>query len=193
MPDFQDDATLADQAMRALDGTGYHFYLIHGQVRPDVTIARDVTMKLLAATRADVETAERYYRREFLPPPSREKPRPDPLAVAAAQDLERLGRSIASALTAIKSQLIPENALLLARAETDAAYIAQLTAADQRLLGQAALLRSSVAGCSPSQLAEMAADLLPGGSALAESIAHRHTLFKVSHGTIAPMRPVNEG
>ncbi len=48
----------------------------------------------LRATRDCVEAAEAAWRQAFLPPPSREHPRPEPAALHGAQTLEALGREL---------------------------------------------------------------------------------------------------
>jgi hypothetical protein len=186
MPDFRDSAALGELATRALDGTGYHFYLLKGQVRPDVVIVRDVTATLLASARTDAEKAEREYRRQYLPPPTRDQPRPGAAAVAAAQDLERLAKALGGALTLLNHQLVPENALLAARADKDPGFIERLTAADQLVVGHAAWIRSGVAARSAAELAAAAPEVLPALPELARAISQRQELLKVTHYSIAP-------
>ena len=78
-------------------------------MRADDQLIRSKVGVLLGSARKSVETAEADYRREFLPPPSREKPRPDAAAVAGAQALERLSHAIGAVAGLITAQPVPEN------------------------------------------------------------------------------------
>src|SRR5271154_76989 len=94
MPGFYDVDALGQIAINLFYGWGYNFYRLENQLRADDQLIRAKVGFLLGSARKSVETAERDYRREFLPPPSREKPRPDPEAVSGAQTLERLSKAI---------------------------------------------------------------------------------------------------
>ncbi len=67
-----------------------------------------------------MEKAEADYRREFLPPPSREKPRHDPASVTGAQALERLSKGIGALATLVNTQPVPENKRMTQRSRQEA-------------------------------------------------------------------------
>ena len=78
-------------------------------MRADDQLVRSKAAGLLGIAMASVSEAETEYRREFLPPPSRQKPFPDPAAVASAQRLERLAQGIGALEALIQQQPVPEN------------------------------------------------------------------------------------
>ncbi len=141
---FHDAGSLEKIALPLLRGWGYNYYLQQSPLRIDDQLVRGKIGGLLGTARKGIETAEREYRREFLPPPSREKPRHDAQAVAGAQTLER----IASAIRALQSQIGAQPALesdpKIKRHLQDSASLQQLTELDQKLTGQAELLRSLI-------------------------------------------------
>src|SRR5580698_10625419 len=104
---FYDDDPLRELAINLFHGWGYNFYRQENQLRADDQLVRSKVGLLLGWARKSVETAERDYRRDFLPPPSREKPRPDAAAVAGAQAIERLSRAIGAIQGQITAQPVP--------------------------------------------------------------------------------------
>ena len=86
---FYDLGPLEEIAVNLFHGWGYNFYRLENQLRADDLVIRNQVSSLLGAARGHVEAAESAYRRAFLPPPSREKPRQDAEAMANAQALER--------------------------------------------------------------------------------------------------------
>src|SRR5271154_3553537 len=91
---FYDLPPLEEIAVNLFHGWGYNFYRLENQLRADDLVIRSQVCSLLGAARSALDTAESAYRRAFLPPPSREKPRQDPQAIANAQTLERLSHAI---------------------------------------------------------------------------------------------------
>jgi hypothetical protein len=79
---FYNVGTLEKIAINLFYGWGYNFYRVENQLRADDLLIRSRVGWLLGCARKSVETAELKYRREFLPPPSREKPRQETTAVA---------------------------------------------------------------------------------------------------------------
>ena len=73
---FYDAGPLEQVAINLFYGWGYNFYRKENQLRADDQLVRNKVGTLLSSARKSVETAEQAYRRDFLPPPSREKPRP---------------------------------------------------------------------------------------------------------------------
>src|SRR5215469_13591010 len=101
---FYDAGVVRQVATNLFYGWGYNFYRVENQLRADDQLVRSKAAGLLGEAMASVSEAELGYRREFLPPPSRQKPFPDADAVAAAQRLERLGRAIGALEAAIQQQ-----------------------------------------------------------------------------------------
>jgi hypothetical protein len=174
---FYNMGDLEKIAINLFYGWGYNFYRQENQLRADDHLVRSKMGVLLGSARKSVETAERDYRREFLPPPTRENPRPDPTAVANAQGIERLSRAIGGVAGLISSQPVPENDRMTQRYRQEAETLQQLIVSDQKLVGQAELLRSMVDAKKGAWLLENMAALQDGVSAIAETLRTRQLLL----------------
>lgn len=178
---FYDDDPLVQIAINLFNGWGYNFYRRENQLRADDQLVRSKAGWLLGSARNSVEAAEREYRRENLPPASREKPRPDPAAVAGAQALERLSRAIGDVQGTVLALPVPENDRMTQRYRQEAATLAQLVQVDQLLVGRAELLRSMVDQKKGPWLIANSDLLYQGLAAIAEDIRKRMgVLFSTS-------------
>ena len=174
---FYDAGTVEKIAINLFYGWGYNFYRQENQLRADDQLIRSKIGLLLGWARKSVDTSERDYRREFLPPPSREKPRPDAAAVAGAQALERLSKSIGALHGLITAQPVPENDRMTQRYRNEAATLQQLIASDQKLAGQTELLRSMLDQKNGAWLLENMSDLQEGIGAINETLRSRQLLL----------------
>jgi hypothetical protein len=174
---FYDLQQLEQVAVNLFYGWGYNFYREENQLRADDLVIRSKVGWLLGTARKSVETAEREFRREFLPPPSREKPRPDPGAMADAQALERLSKAIGGLITQISAQPVPENDRMTQRYRQEAATLQRLIESDRKLAGQAELLRSLVDQKDGATLVKESADLQEGIRAIGETLRSRQGLL----------------
>jgi hypothetical protein len=174
---FYDVDGLEKIAINLFNGWGYNFYREENQLRADDQVIRSKVGMLLGWARKSVETAERDYRREFLPPPSREKPRPDASAVAGAQALERLSKAIGAVQGLITAQPVPENDRMTQRYREEATALRQFVLNDQKLAGQAELLRSLVDKKDGAWLITNGPDLLEGINAISETLKARQLLL----------------
>ena len=144
-PFYQADA-VERVAVNLFHGWGYNFYRLENQLRADDLLVRARVSALLGAARASLEAAEAAHRREHLPPPSRERPRPDPQAVQSAQTLERLGRELGALEGAIRALPAPETDHMTQRHRAEADTLARLLHADQALAARAEMLRAGLSG-----------------------------------------------
>ncbi len=177
MSAFYDVGAMEKLAVNLFYGWGYNFYRQENQLRADDQIIRSKVGLLLGWAHKSVEMAERDYRREFLPPPSREKPRPDATAVANAQALERLSKSIGAIQGLITAQPVPENDRMTQRYRQEADTLQQLGLADQKLVGQAELLRSMLDQKNGTWLLENMSDLQTGVGAISETLHQRQLIL----------------
>ena len=175
MSDFYNVDWLEKTAINLFYGWGYNFYRQENQLRADDQLIRGKAGWLLGSARKSVEIAEAGYRREFLPPPSREKPRPDAAAVAGAQTIERLAHDIGAVAGLVASQPVPENDRMTQRYRNEAATLQQLAQCDQLLVGQAELLRSMLDQKAGPWLIENASAVQEGVTALNETLRKRRT------------------
>lgn len=175
---FYDDTDEIDRiAINLFHGWGYNFYRIENQLRTDDLLIRSKVGWLLGSARAAVETAESAYRRTFLPAPSREKPRHDPVAIAGAQALERLSQAIGAIEGQIRALPVPENDRMIERHRQEAATLARLLAIDRRLVGQAEILRTMLDGKDGAWLLDNGTLALDGLAAIEETLRERQAIL----------------
>jgi hypothetical protein len=177
MSDFYDAGPLEQIAINLFHGWGYNFYRKENQLRADDLLVRSKVGLVLGSARKSVETAEVDYRRDFLPPPSREKPRHDPKAIADSQAIERLAHAIGALQGQIAAQPVPENDRMTERYRDEAPTLQQLIASDQKLVGQAELLRSMLDQKNGCWIIGNLATLQDGINAIAETLRTRQLLL----------------
>jgi hypothetical protein len=176
MPGFHDAFEISKIAIHLLHTWGYN-YRLENQLRADAELIRAKVGFLLGTVRKSVEKAEADYRREFLPPPSREKPRHDPASVAGAQALERLSKGIGALATLLNTQPVPEKDRMTNRSRQEGPTLQQLIDSDQMLAGQAELLRTMVDGKNGAWLAENKSTVEEGLAAIGETLRRRQGLL----------------
>ena len=176
---FYDLDPLEQVAVNLFYGWGYNFYRLENQLRADDLTIRNQVCSLLSQARGHVEAAESAYRRAFLPPPSREKPRPDATAMANAQTLERLSHAIGALEGQIRAQPAPENDRMTQRYRQEAATLQQLLQCDMRLTGQAELLRTMLEQKDGAWMIERSSEIQEGLKAIEASLRNRQAALFV--------------
>ncbi len=176
-PFYQADA-VERVAVNLFHGWGYNFYRLENQLRADDLLVRARVSGLLGAARASLEAAESSHRREHLPPPSRERPRPDPQAAQAAQSLERLGRELGALEGAIRALPVPETDRMTQRHRAEAATLARLLDADRALVARAEMLRAGLSGTDAPWVLEHAAALRAALTELRLAVQARRDLLE---------------
>jgi hypothetical protein len=174
---FYDVDPLEKIAINLFYGWGYNFYRQENQLRADDQLIRSKVGWLLGTVRKSLETAEHAYRREFLPPPSREKPRPEASAVAGAQTLERLSKAVGAVQGQMTAQPVPENDRMTQRYRQEAPTLQALMQCDYQLVGQAELLRSMLDQKDGAWMIEHAAELQEGLHAIHQTLDRRQLLL----------------
>jgi hypothetical protein len=174
---FYDAGPLRQVATNLFYGWGYNFYRVENQWRADDQLVRNQAAGLLGIAMASVSEAETEYRREFLPPPSRQKPFPDPAAVAAAQHLERLARGIGTLEALIQQQPVPENDRMTQRYRQEAPTLQTLIHYDEQLVGQCDLLRSLVNRQDGASILKNLPDLEGGLEAIRATLQKREAVL----------------
>ncbi|WP_158818421.1 hypothetical protein [Methylocapsa sp. S129] len=176
---FYDFDPLEQVAINLFHGWGYNFYRLENQLRADDLMIRAQVCSLLGQARGSVEAAESAYRRAFLPPPSREKPRPDASAMANAQTLEKLSHAIGALEGQIRAQPVPENDRMTQRYRQEAPTLQKLLDCDMRLTGQAELLRSMLEDKDGGSMIEKSAEIQEGLKAIEASLRNRQAALFV--------------
>jgi hypothetical protein len=176
---FYDAGTVAQLAINLFYGWGYNFYRLENQLRADDLMIRAKVSEILGAARGGVEAAEAAYRREFLPPPSREKPRPDPAAILGAQALEAIGRELGAIEGRIRSLPVPENDRMTQRFRREAETLSRLAEADQAMVGNAEFLRSLLAPATGPWMIENAGEIRHCIASIKAAVQARGELLSV--------------
>jgi hypothetical protein len=114
-------------------GWGYNFYRKENQLRADDLLIRGKISDMLGAARAHLARMESDWRREHLPPPSREHPFPDASAVAVAQSLERAQKDIEAIEVGVRNAGVPEMDRVDQRHRDERGTLARLADADLAL------------------------------------------------------------
>ena len=174
---FYDEGALRHLAINLFNGWGYNFYRLENQLRADDQLVRAKASWLLGLAAEAVCTAEANYRREFLPPPSRAKPFPDPAAVAGAQRIERLACAIRALEAYIHQLPVPENDRMTQRYRLEAPTLDALINCDQTLIGQCDLLRSAAAAQSGATLVEKLPRLETALEAIRATLHNREAIL----------------
>jgi|SRR6185312_6969049 len=175
--DFYDAGVLRQLATNLFYGWGYNFYRLENQLRADDQLVRAKAGWLLGVAGGSVREAESNYRREFLPAPSRAKPFPDATAVAGAQQLERLAKSISALTNRLAELPVPENDLITQRFRREAPTLAALTAQDEQLVGQCELLRSTLEHRDGPWILEKLQQIQSGLEAVESTLLRRQAIL----------------
>lgn len=175
--EFYEVGPLRQIAINLFYGWGYNFYRRENQLRADDLMIRAKAGALLGEARASVDAAETAYRHANIPAPTRAKPFPDPAVIADAQALERLSATIGGVAAQIRAQPAPESDRMseLYRRESD--LLIQLGECDQRLIGQAELLRVKLDRISASTILASLPLLDDGLHAITETLRERRALL----------------
>jgi hypothetical protein len=174
---FYDAGPLRQIATNLFYGWGYNFYKQENQLRADDQLVRSKAATLLGIDKTSVSAAEGDYRREFLPPPSRQKPFPDAAAVAAAQRLEHFARGIGALEALIQQQPVPENDRMTQRYRLEASTLQALIQHDEQLVGQCELLRTKVQGQNGTTILADIAELEGGLDAIRMTLQNREAVL----------------
>jgi hypothetical protein len=174
---FYDQGDLQKVAITLFNGWGYNFYRLENQLRADDQLIRKKAAELLGQANARLALAESDYRRDHLPAPTRDKPYPDPQAVAAAQAIERLVRQVDGLKGRITAMPVPENDRMTQRYRQEAQTLHALAAHDEQLIGQAETFRLAIDGRDGAWLAANAPALQEGLKALDETLRQRGLLL----------------
>ncbi len=168
---------VSQTAVNLFYGWGYNFYRVENQLRADDLLVRHQVAAILGDARAAIDRAEEAFRRERLPPLSREHPRPDPEALRQASVLERLAGEVGAAAARIRSLPVPENDRIAQRHRQEADTLARLLHADMAMTGHAETLAQAVRGQPAGVLVENEAALRAHVEAIAASVADRQAIL----------------
>lgn len=179
MSDFDDFETLEKIAVNLFYGWGYNFYRLENHLRADDLTVRAKVGWLLGQAREAVERAESDYRRAHIPPPTREKPRPDPEVTEAARRLEAMSRDIGALEGQIRAHPVPEEDRMTNRYRREAETLHSLLQCDLGLVGRAETLRRLAEDADGEALLARAGDIEAGLKSLARNLRERQAILHV--------------
>jgi hypothetical protein len=174
---FYDVGPLAEVAVNLFYGWGYNFYRKENQLRADDQLIRAKAAWLLGLARDAIDEAERSFRREKLPAPTRDKPFPDPELIAHVRALEQLGAAIGGLIGRLHALPVPENDRMTQRYRGEAQTLKALGACDEQLIGQCDLLCSLVKARTAEDLLDKATLINDGLGAIQNTITSRQALL----------------
>jgi hypothetical protein len=90
-----------------LNGYGYNWYRLDNRMRADDVLVRSRASDHLAKAVARLRDLEARYRRTYLPPPTREKPDPEPQHLAAARQFRAIEEQISEIDTRLRGGAVP--------------------------------------------------------------------------------------
>jgi hypothetical protein len=178
-PEYYDSGALRQVAILLYEGWGYNLFKVENQMRADSLLIRSKVSHILGLALASLKAAESDYRREKLPPPSRESPRPDGAAVLGARIIESLVEEVSRTEGLIRSAPAPEKDRITERHKRERDLLTRLIAADEDLIGKAEILRRVVERKSGVWLIENEGEIKIALALLAESVAARSELLAV--------------
>ncbi len=133
---------MAGVAVELFHGWGYSFYRVENRLRADDLLIRAKLSEILGSIRGVVEAAEAAYRWEFLPPPTRDQPRPSPELIRHAQLLETIGRELGMLEGHVRALPVPETDRMTQRFRHEAETLVKLADIDAAMVGHAEFLRA---------------------------------------------------
>lgn len=180
IPNRIDDAgALRAFVVELFYGWGYNAYKTENKLRADDQLVRNEISGWLGQARQILAEREREFRREHLPPPTREHPFPDSLAVATAQAMVRAQQSMESLETQIRSAVAPGDDRTWARHRNRDETLAKLRDIDLDLAAATLdLVRSVQDANHPGGLASPALDSALVGQ-VSGALDHRKAVLSV--------------
>jgi hypothetical protein len=166
-------------AINLFYGWGYNFYRTENQMRSDDLLIRQKVGGLLGEVRKIVSEAEGMYRREFIPPPTRDKPTFDPQILRNARDLEALAALISGIEGKIRSSAVPETDRIWQRHRREANTLAGLMRIDEELSARAESLRQALIGMMPLTILDQTKDIKQAIADIEETLSRRNALLSV--------------
>jgi hypothetical protein len=132
----QDDPVYQNWVM-LLNGYGYNWYRLDNQLRADDLLIRARASEHLGAAVSRLRAIEAAYRRKYLPPPSRERPDPDPGHLAAARQMRSMTERILDIDTRLRGAAVPPDDKIWQRHRDELDTLWRLSECDVVLVGAA--------------------------------------------------------
>jgi hypothetical protein len=140
-----EDSRLYRIGVMLLNGYGYNWYRLDNQMRADDLLVRSRASEHMESAAARLRDLEGYYRRKYLPPPTRAHPDPDPQHLAAAQHFRAVADRILEIDTRLRGAAVPPDDKIWLRQRGELETLQRLGKCDVVLVADAKELVTVVA------------------------------------------------
>jgi hypothetical protein len=147
VPDLPgENSRLARIGVMLLNGYGYNWYRAENRMRTDDLLIRSRASEHLEKAVAHLRDLEAGYRRKFLPPPTRQRPDPDPQHLAVVRQFRAVADRLLEVDTRMRSGAAPADDKIWRRHRSETDTLRLLCECDAVLVGAAKELADLVAG-----------------------------------------------
>lgn len=159
MPDLPGESgRLRRIGVMLLNGYGYNWYRAENRMRADDLLIRSRASEHLGNAAARLRDIEARYRRRYLPPPTRQRPDPDPQHLAAVRQFRALADRLLDAETRLRGGAAPADDKIWRRHRRESDTLRLLCECDALLVGAAKEVEDVVAGLPPEAGLDAAAE-----------------------------------
>ena len=141
-----EDSRLYRIGVMLLNGYGYSWYRWDNQMRADDLLVRSRASEHLEAAAARLRDLEGRYRRKYLPPPTRQRPDPDPQHLAAVQQFRAVVDRILDIDTKVRGGAVPSEDKIWLRHRDEIDTLHRLGECDAIVVAAAKELADAAAG-----------------------------------------------
>lgn len=129
-----------------LNGYGCNWYRLDNRMRADDLLIRSRASEHLESAVARLRNLESRYRRKYLPPPTREKPNPEPQHLAAVHQFRAVADRITEIDTRLRGGAVPSDDKIWLRHRDEIDTLRRLGECDAILAAGAKELDDYIAG-----------------------------------------------
>ncbi len=176
-PDWEAEISAAGELL--LNGWGFNWYRAENLLRADDLLIRNHADSLLGDAEGAVQRAIAAYRERYLPPPSRERPVPEPAHLAAVRAAKAMLASLEEVRTRLRGACLPPDDKIWRRHREGVELLAALGRCDAGLVGVARAVRDEA-------FSVRAADLEAAPARLGALIEHLTVLLDRRQKMLAP-------
>ncbi|HEX6799834.1 MAG TPA: hypothetical protein VF116_19140 [Ktedonobacterales bacterium] len=176
---MSDPGPVRQQLTNLLGAYGYNLYDDKNRMRADDLLVRGQAAAALGEATNALRDLRAAYRRQFIPPPSREQPYPPADRMAQLDAMARLQERAADLETRIRNMAVPPTDRVWARFRDEARLLGDLLLHDYALIAPAMALRDQALALTPDAWSPAAASALNQEAAQLEAgIRARQTFLQ---------------
>jgi hypothetical protein len=142
-----------------LNGYGYNWYRLDNRMRADDLLIRSRASEHLARAVARLRDLEGRYRRKYLPPPTRERPDPEPQHLSAVHQFRTVEERIGEIDTRLRGGAVPPDDKIWLRHRNEIETLQRLGECDAILAASAKELDDYFAGLPEDAIIDAAVEV----------------------------------